>query len=66
MQVQDSVQEVSSSNGCLNDSFEDGILAFLIDGEAQLHTYDDLTKVNPVTPTTGKNNSYSIFSLKRF
>ncbi|XP_051903351.1 unconventional myosin-XIX [Hippocampus zosterae] len=52
MQVQGSVQEVSSSDGCLNDSFEDEILAFLIDGEAQLHTYDDLTKVNPVTPTT--------------
>uniref|UniRef100_A0A665TJH5 Myosin motor domain-containing protein n=1 Tax=Echeneis naucrates TaxID=173247 RepID=A0A665TJH5_ECHNA len=35
----------------LNDSLEGEIQAFLTD-EDQLHTYDDLTKVNPVTPTT--------------
>ncbi|XP_029555404.1 unconventional myosin-XIX [Salmo trutta] len=35
----------------LNDSLEGEVKAFLID-EGQLHTYDDLTKVNPVTPTT--------------
>ncbi|CAL8276800.1 unnamed protein product [Arctogadus glacialis] len=35
----------------LNDSLEGDLRAFLID-EDQLHTYDDLTKVNPVTPTT--------------
>ncbi|XP_064208309.1 unconventional myosin-XIX isoform X1 [Anguilla rostrata] len=34
-----------------NDSFEGELQAFLIDEDA-LHTYDDLTKVNPVTPTT--------------
>lgn len=36
----------------LNDSLEGDIQAFL-GNEAELHTYDDLTKVNPVTPTTG-------------
>lgn len=36
-----------------NGSKEQDIEAFLID-ENQLHTYDDLTKVNPVTPATGK------------
>ncbi|KAK0136465.1 Unconventional myosin-XIX [Merluccius polli] len=35
----------------LDDSLEGDLRAFLID-EDQLHTYDDLTKVNPVTPTT--------------
>ena len=37
----------------LNDSLEGDVKAFLID-EGQLHTYDDLTKVNPVTPSTGR------------
>ncbi|XP_034149324.1 unconventional myosin-XIX isoform X2 [Esox lucius] len=35
----------------LNDSLDGELKGFLID-EGQLHTYDDLTKVNPVTPTT--------------
>ncbi|KAM4702387.1 unconventional myosin-XIX isoform 2-T2 [Discoglossus pictus] len=35
----------------LNESFEEEVKAFLID-EKQLHLYDDLTKVNPVTTTT--------------
>uniref|UniRef100_A0A4W5N7P5 Myosin XIX n=1 Tax=Hucho hucho TaxID=62062 RepID=A0A4W5N7P5_9TELE len=35
----------------LNDSLEGEVKAFLID-EDRLHTYDDLTKVNPVTPKT--------------
>uniref|UniRef100_A0AAV2JCW9 Myosin motor domain-containing protein n=1 Tax=Knipowitschia caucasica TaxID=637954 RepID=A0AAV2JCW9_KNICA len=35
----------------LNDSLDEDIRLFLID-EKQLHTYDDLTKVNPVTPST--------------
>lgn len=34
------------------DSLEEDIRDFLIN-EAELHTYDDLTKVNPVTPSTG-------------
>lgn len=38
-----------SKNGCKEQDIE----AFLVD-ENQLHTYDDLTKVNPVTPATGK------------
>ncbi|XP_053703994.1 unconventional myosin-XIX [Synchiropus splendidus] len=50
----------STSNGVLrtkgsiqkfSDSPEEEIDAFLTD-EDQLHTFDDLTKVNPVTPTT--------------
>ncbi|XP_033954480.1 unconventional myosin-XIX isoform X1 [Pseudochaenichthys georgianus] len=45
------VQKVHSPHPSLNDSLEGEIQAFLID-EDQLHTYDDLTKVNPVTPTT--------------
>ncbi|XP_034461939.1 unconventional myosin-XIX isoform X1 [Hippoglossus hippoglossus] len=40
-----------SLNPSLNDSLEGEIQSFLTD-EDQLHTYDDLTKVNPVTPTT--------------
>lgn len=35
-----------------NGSKEEDVEAFLTD-EDQLHMYDDLTKVNPVTPTTG-------------
>ncbi|CAL8363653.1 unnamed protein product [Lota lota] len=35
----------------LNDSLDGDLRAFLID-EDHLHAYDDLTKVNPVTPTT--------------
>ncbi|KAM4797181.1 unconventional myosin-XIX [Rhinophrynus dorsalis] len=41
----------SSSQVNLNESFEEEVKAFLID-EKQLHLYDDLTKVNPVTTTT--------------
>lgn len=51
-QVKGSVQKVHSPHPSLNDSLEGEIQAFLID-EDLLHTYDDLTKVNPVTPTTG-------------
>uniref|UniRef100_A0A4W6ER11 Myosin XIX n=1 Tax=Lates calcarifer TaxID=8187 RepID=A0A4W6ER11_LATCA len=40
-----------SPHPSLDDSLEGEIRAFLTD-EDQLHTYDDLTKVNPVTPTT--------------
>lgn len=36
----------------LNDSLDGDIRGFLIN-ESELHTYDDLTKVNPVTPNTG-------------
>nr|XP_061817912.1 unconventional myosin-XIX-like isoform X2 [Nerophis lumbriciformis] len=50
--VQGFVQKVYSSDGRLHDSLEEEMIAFLTDDEAQLHTYDDLTKVNPVTPTT--------------
>ncbi|XP_054610283.1 unconventional myosin-XIX isoform X2 [Dunckerocampus dactyliophorus] len=50
--VQGCVQKVYSSDECLNDSLGDEMIAFLADGEGRLHTYDDLTKVNPVTPTT--------------
>uniref|UniRef100_A0A673AW96 Myosin XIX n=1 Tax=Sphaeramia orbicularis TaxID=375764 RepID=A0A673AW96_9TELE len=35
----------------MNDPLDGDVQAFLTD-EEQLHTYDDLTKVNPVTPTT--------------
>ena len=51
-QVKGFVQKARSPDPSLNDSLEGELQAFLID-EDQLHTYDDLTKVNPVTPTTG-------------
>lgn len=51
-QVKGFVTKVCSSHLSLNDSLEGEIQAFLTD-EDQLHIYDDLTKVNPVTPTTG-------------
>ncbi|XP_058482974.1 unconventional myosin-XIX [Solea solea] len=46
-----SVNKDCSPHQSLNDSLEGEIRAFLTD-EDELHTYDDLTKVNPVTPTT--------------
>lgn len=42
----------AASPSPLNDSPEGDIQAFLTE-EDRLHTCDDLTKVNPVTPTTG-------------
>ncbi|XP_049598684.1 unconventional myosin-XIX [Syngnathus scovelli] len=64
--VQGSLQKVSSKDPCLTDSLEDENLAFLIDDEAQLHTYDDLTKVNPVTPTTVLRCLQARYSVKVF
>ncbi|XP_071386013.1 unconventional myosin-XIX [Centroberyx affinis] len=49
----------------LNDSLEGEIQAFLVD-EDQLHTYDDLTKVNPVTPTTVLKCLQARYSVKVF
>ncbi|CAB1316883.1 unnamed protein product [Coregonus sp. 'balchen'] len=49
----------------LNDSLEGEVKAFLID-EGQLHTYDDLTKVNPVTPTTVLKCLQARYSAKVF
>uniref|UniRef100_A0A8B9RP66 Myosin XIX n=1 Tax=Astyanax mexicanus TaxID=7994 RepID=A0A8B9RP66_ASTMX len=50
--------QVNAGNGqvpgrrkSLNDSLEGDVRDFLVN-ESELHTYDDLTKVNPVTPTT--------------
>lgn len=51
-QVKGLIQKVHSSHPPLNDSLDGEIQAFLTD-EDQLHTHDDLTKVSPVTPTTG-------------
>ncbi|XP_061658714.1 unconventional myosin-XIX isoform X2 [Syngnathoides biaculeatus] len=64
--VQGSIQNVSSMDRCFNDSLEEEILAFLIDDEAQLHKYDDLTKVNPVTPTTVLRCLQARYSVKVF
>ncbi|XP_039517500.1 unconventional myosin-XIX-like [Pimephales promelas] len=49
----------------LNDSLEVDIRDFLID-EAELHTYDDLTKVNPVTPSTVLKCLQARYSAKVF
>lgn len=51
-QVKGLIQKVHPPQRSLNDSLEGEIQAFLID-EDQLYTYDDLTKVNPVTLATG-------------
>ncbi|KAK7172492.1 hypothetical protein R3I93_002564 [Phoxinus phoxinus] len=49
----------------LNDSLEVDIRDFLIN-EAELHTYDDLTKVNPVTPSTVLKCLQARYSAKVF
>ncbi|NP_001122117.1 unconventional myosin-XIX [Xenopus tropicalis] len=49
--VREQKQNNLSNNNKLNNSFEEEVKAFLID-EKQLHLYDDLTKVNPVTTAT--------------
>ncbi|KAG5284148.1 hypothetical protein AALO_G00023460 [Alosa alosa] len=47
-------EKIQARRKSLNDSLEGEVRAFLIN-EDELHTYDDLTKVNPVTPTTVLN-----------
>ena len=44
-------KEDSVTQNDMNESFEEEVRAFLSD-EEQLHLFDDLTKVNPVTTTT--------------
>ncbi|CAN9501609.1 unnamed protein product [Ophioblennius macclurei] len=60
-----SIQKGSSPRTSLNDSLQGEIQAFLTD-EDQLHTYDDLTKVNPVTPTTVLKCLQARYSVKVF
>ncbi|XP_037324043.2 unconventional myosin-XIX [Pungitius pungitius] len=64
-EVKGFVQKVHSPPSCLNDPVEGEIQAFLID-EDQLHTYDDLTKVNPVTPLTVLKCLQARYSAKVF
>ncbi|XP_061596098.1 unconventional myosin-XIX [Cololabis saira] len=59
------IKKVHSPHQPLNDSLGGGIQTFLID-EDQLHTYDDLTKVNPVTPTTVLKCLQARYSVKVF
>ncbi|XP_030602773.1 unconventional myosin-XIX [Archocentrus centrarchus] len=59
------IQKVHPPQQSLNDSLEGEIQAFLID-EDQLHTYDDLTKVNPVTPATVLKCLQARYSMKVF
>ncbi|XP_063341811.1 unconventional myosin-XIX isoform X1 [Pelmatolapia mariae] len=59
------IQKVHPPQLSLNDSLEGEIQAFLID-EDQLHTYDDLTKVNPVTPATVLKCLQARYSMKVF
>ncbi|XP_054899791.1 unconventional myosin-XIX [Poeciliopsis prolifica] len=58
-------QRVHSPHQSRNDPLEEDIHAFLID-EDQLHTFDDLTKVNPVTPATVLKCLQARYSLKVF
>uniref|UniRef100_A0A669DGB6 Myosin XIX n=1 Tax=Oreochromis niloticus TaxID=8128 RepID=A0A669DGB6_ORENI len=64
-QVKGLIQKVHPPQRSLNDSLEGEIQAFLID-EDQLHTYDDLTKVNPVTPATVLKCLQGRYSMKVF
>ncbi|KAM8900362.1 unconventional myosin-XIX [Spinachia spinachia] len=64
-EVKGFVQKVHSPPSSLNDPVEGEIQAFLID-EDQLHTYDDLTKVNPVTPLTVLKCLQARYSAKVF
>uniref|UniRef100_A0A3B3ZWB1 Myosin motor domain-containing protein n=1 Tax=Periophthalmus magnuspinnatus TaxID=409849 RepID=A0A3B3ZWB1_9GOBI len=50
-QGQESSKMIRLSPQSLNDSLDEDVRLFLTD-EDHLHTYDDLTKVNPVTPST--------------
>ncbi|XP_053187445.1 unconventional myosin-XIX isoform X1 [Scomber japonicus] len=59
------VQKACSPDRPLNDSLEGELQAFLTN-EDQLHTYDDLTKVNPVTPTTVLKCLQARYSVKVF
>ncbi|XP_078478073.1 unconventional myosin-XIX-like, partial [Lampetra planeri] len=63
--VKSFVHNVCSPDRCLNGSLEEDVQAFLVE-EDQLHTYDDLTKVNPVTPTTVLKCLQARYSLKVF
>ncbi|XP_038129611.1 unconventional myosin-XIX [Cyprinodon tularosa] len=57
--------KVCSPDQGLDDSLDGNVQSFLID-EEQLHTFDDLTKVNPVTPTTVLKCLQARYSLKVF
>ncbi|KAG7224485.1 hypothetical protein INR49_015009 [Caranx melampygus] len=59
------VHKDCSPQPSLNDSLDGEVQAFLTD-EDQLHTYDDLTKVNPVTPTTVLKCLQARYSVKVF
>ncbi|XP_059208280.1 unconventional myosin-XIX [Centropristis striata] len=59
------VQKARSPRPSLNDSLEGEVQAFLSD-EDQLHTYDDLTKVNPVTPSTVLKCLQARYSVRVF
>uniref|UniRef100_A0A8C6SAM5 Myosin XIX n=1 Tax=Neogobius melanostomus TaxID=47308 RepID=A0A8C6SAM5_9GOBI len=63
------VREASKTTGfspqSLNDSLDEDGRSFLTD-EDQLHTFDDLTKVNPVTPATVLKCLQARYSAKVF
>lgn len=63
------VEEASKKTGIppqsLNDSLDGDVRSFLTE-EDQLHTFDDLTKVNPVTPSTVLKCLQARYSAKVF
>ncbi|XP_055004557.1 unconventional myosin-XIX [Boleophthalmus pectinirostris] len=63
--VQESSKIIHLSPQSLNDSLDEDVRLFLTD-EDQLHTYDDLTKVNPVTPSTVLKCLQARYSAKVF
>lgn len=63
--VRESSRNIGVSPQSLNDSLDGDVRSFLTD-EDQLHTFDDLTKVNPVTPTTVLKCLQARYSAKVF
>uniref|UniRef100_A0A8C9VTD1 Myosin XIX n=1 Tax=Scleropages formosus TaxID=113540 RepID=A0A8C9VTD1_SCLFO len=63
--TQRSQQTAQSSCQSLDASLEEEVKAFLIN-EDELHTYDDLTKVSPVTPSTVLKCLQARYSAKVF
>lgn len=63
--VQEASKKIVFSPQSLDDSLDGDVRSFLTD-EEQLHTFDDLTKVNPVTPTTVLKCLQARYSAKVF
>ncbi|KAK7925680.1 hypothetical protein WMY93_007990 [Mugilogobius chulae] len=63
--VQETSKRIGFSSQFLNESLDEDVQFFLTE-EGKLHTYDDLTKVNPVTPSTVLKCLQARYSAKLF